>query len=472
VARTGAAGATDPQALDAAAPDPVEGVTAAVPRRGEVTLAWPAVADRGTARAYRLEALDAAGNAAGAEAVLTARAGGVRYRVALDGTPVATVAGPAARLRGLPPARAREVTVTALDAAGNAAAPSPAVVVLPTPGPAPRLALDVRRGAVRPGVPLDVRARITGQAAGAVEWRVDGALVHRGPRLTLSLAAVGRHRVVATLHGRTGTPVRAATEVVVDDVAPDLTLLLRRDVLRAVARDALSGVGSLRMVHGPGQPADLAGGRRVHLPDGLHRIVVRGVDRAGNRADLDERVMADGTPPVLRVTVPGVSARGRIAARIDVADRVSGVRRVTLDGRPLDEGVTAVRMAAGRRHVVRAEDNAGNAAAAVLRVALVPRLPRRAASLDGARGDQIRWGGGGRVSGVRAQILRGVQAQLMATGDLPAGWTVGDRYTLPLLRTVQAFQRRVGLPPHGTIGPATRAALERATRPARTVVGR
>jgi hypothetical protein len=472
VADTAAPAATDAEALDLAAPDAVSGVLAAVPRRGEVVLRWPEVADNGTGRPYRLEARDAAGNVSATEAVLAARAGGVRYRVALDDEVVATVAAPTARLRGLPPVRSRRVTVTAVDAAGNAAGPSAALSVLPTPGPAPRLVLDVRRGAVRPGVPVDIRAAVTGQAADAVVWRVDGAVVGAGPRLSIALTAVGRHRVLATVHGRTGAPVRAWTEVVVDDVAPDLTLLLQRSVLRAIARDALSGVGSLRMVHGPGGPADLSGGRPVRLPDGVHRIVVRGVDRAGNRADVDERLMADGTPPDLRVTVPGVTTAGRIAARISVADAVSGIRRVTLDGRPLDEGVSAVRLATGRPHVVRAEDNRGNSSSVTLRVALVPRLPRAARGLDGARADQIRWDGGRRVTGVRARILRGVQAQLIATGDLPAGWTVGDRYTLPLLRVVQAFQRRAGLPANGTVGPRTRAALERATRPPRTVVGR
>ncbi|MCC6830844.1 MAG: hypothetical protein IT200_05810 [Thermoleophilia bacterium] len=457
---------TDAGATDDAAPDAPSRLIVTVPSRGVLHAEWTASADRGTDHAFTVRASDAAGNAgeASAAATLTAKSGLDRYVVRMDGQVVGTTTGTSFDIPGLDPTVTRTITIVAVDAAGNTSAPADPSAVMPEPGPPPVLALSASRVMMKPGGTAEVTAKVTGIAVSPVEWREDGRVVASGARFTRRYTTPGTHRVTATVVARDGSLVTQDLDVVVDQKPPDLTLMVRRNRLRASARDAETGVQEVRLIRGPKAPQAIGAGG-ITLPDGRYAVIVRAVDLVGNSTDVGDDVLIDGTPPVLRVTAPGVATPGRVVAAITVRDGLSGVRRLTIDGKELGKGVTAAALSAGSRHRLVAEDVSGNRATLVIRIAELPALPRQHPSLDGALGDQLRYDPGGRVQkGVRGAILRGVQTQMIAVQALPPSWRITDRFTVRLLRAVQRYQRRLHIPPNGTLGPRTRTALDRDAR--------
>ncbi|MFN8123041.1 MAG: hypothetical protein U0237_11495 [Thermoleophilia bacterium] len=457
---------TDAGAADEAAPDAPSRLIVTVPSRGALHAEWTAPADQGTDHAYTLRATDLAGNPSefSPAATLMARSGLHHYIVQMDGQDIGTTTGTSFDIPGLDPTVTRTITVVAVDASGNASSPSDPSSLMPEPGPPPVLALSASRVMMKPGGTADVTAKITGIAVSPVEWRENGQLVAVGPRFTRRYTVPGTHRVTASVVARDGSLVVQDLDVVVDQRPPDLTLMVRRNLLKARATDAETGVRDVRLIQGPKAPRKIGAGG-IELPDGRYAVLVRAVDLVGNRTDVGDRVLIDGTPPVLRVTAPGVAAPGRVVAEITVRDGLSGVRRLTIDGKELGKGVTAAALSAGGRHRLVAEDVSGNRSSLVIHIAELPPLPRRHPSLDGALGDQLRYDPGGRIQrGIRGEILRGVQTQMIAVQALPPRWRITDRFTVPLLRAVQRYQRRAHIPPNGTLGPRTRAALDRDAR--------
>lgn len=457
---------TDAGAADEAAPDAPSRLIVTVPSRGALHAEWTPPADRGTDHTFTVRASDLAGNPSefSPAAVLEARSGVDHYVVQMDGQDIGTTSGTTFDIPGLDPTVTRAITVVAVDTAGNASTPSDASNVMPEPGPPPVLELSASRVMMKPGGTANVTAKITGIAVSPVEWRENGQLVAVGTRFTRRYTVPGTHRVTASVVARDGSLVVQNLDVVVDQKPPDLTLMVRRNLLRARATDAETGVRDVRLIKGPKAPTKIGAGG-IELPDGRYAVIVRAVDLVGNRTDVGDRVLIDGTPPVLRVTAPGVAAPGRVVAEITVRDGLSGVRRLTIDGKELGKGITAAALSAGGRHRLVAEDVSGNRATLVLHIAELPPLPRRHPNLDGALGDQLRYDPGGRVQrGIRGAILRGVQTQMIAVQALPPNWRITDRFTVRLLRAVQGYQRRAHIPPNGTLGPRTRAALDREAR--------
>jgi hypothetical protein len=240
--------------------------------------------------------------------------------------------------------------------------------------------------------------------------------------------------------------------------------------LVARSRDGLSGVAWTALMGEPPRDVPAAG---LPLPDGRHDLRVRAADRAGNAAEVRRVVLVDGTVPRLRVTAPVAVAGPTAEAVISVGDATSGVASTTVDGVEIPPDRRVVRVTTGRPHLVVVTDRTGNRSRVRLLVRRVLPAPPRHRALDGARRDQLRYAFAERPSrGPRRAVLAEVQVRLLATGRLPAGWRVTPRYTERLLRVVQAYQRSVGLPPLGTIGPSTRAALARdAARPVSRAAG-
>ena len=457
---------TDAGATDISAPDAPAGLLVTVPARGTLRARWTPPADYGTEHVYTVRAADLAGNQGevSPSATIVTTSGVQHYVVQLDGQEVGTTTEPSFDITGLDPAVTRSVTVLAVDAAGNVSDASSPYSVMPDPGLPPKLTISAQRVMMKPGGTASLTATIDGIAVTPVEWRMDGQLLAVGPRFSGQFAMPGTHRIGVSVMARDGTLVQQNVDVVVDDRPPDLTLMVRRNILRARAVDPETGVAGVRLLRGPTAPQNI-GAKGVELPDGRYAVVVRATDMVGNSRDVTDRVVIDGTPPILRVTAPGVASPGRVVAAITVTDGLSGVRRITIDGRPLGEGATAAAISAGVRHVLVAEDVNGNRATMVLRVAELAPLPVRHPSLDGVLGDQLRYDPSGRVQfGVRRTVLRGVQTQMVAIQALPPRWPIGNRFTTPLLRAVQRYQTSVKLPANGTLGPRTRAALDRDAR--------
>ncbi len=465
IGTTSSTSLTDTAVADDASPDAPAAPLVTVPERGTIRAVWTPPADAGTGNAYTVRAADAAGNQSqiSPAATLAAVSGVDHYLVQLDGREVGRVTEPRFALSGLSPVLTRSVTVIAVDAHGNASPASAEARVLPDPGPPPKLEVSAQRVMVKPGARVDLTARVTGISVGVVEWRLDGELLATGTRFSRVFTRPGANRLIASVLARDGSSVQQPVDVVVDVRPPDVTLVVRRNVLRVRAIDADTGIGGIRLLRGPRAPRSV-GAAGVTLPDGRYAVVVRVEDLVGNRTDASEEILVDGTPPVLRVTAPGVAAPGTVVAAVSVRDGLSGVRRVAIDGRDIGTG-GAVSLVAGRRHVITAWDRNGNRATMALSIAELAPVPKRHPALDGDDGDQLRYDPRGRpLTGVRLAVLRAAQSQLMAVQVLPPAWRVTDRYTVPLLRHVQRYQRRAKLPPNGTIGPATRAALDRDAR--------
>ncbi|HWH15457.1 MAG TPA: PKD domain-containing protein [Miltoncostaeaceae bacterium] len=460
VARTAADGLTDVEAVDLAAPAAPGVPRAVVPVRGRVLLRWAPVADLGTPYRYRLRARDRAGNSSpdGPEALLRAEAGVAVYEVRADDRVVAEVSAPVARLDGLDPERTYAFTVRARDAAGNGSGPSPTLGVRPQPGPLPWLALETSRDALRPGDPLVLRARVDGVAAGPVRWDLGDGGAAQGPVVVHRYAGTGTYTVSAAVPAADGRLVRVRRAVVVDAAPPRLRLRITGNRLRVPAADDLSGVAGVVLA---GPPARAVGPDGVLLPDGPQRVRLIAHDRAGNRTELESDVVVDGTRPRLRVTAPAAAAAARVAAEVSTGDATTGVVRLEIDGRPLSpDALQPVPLTTGRWHVLTAWDGRGNRARVRVRVLRVHPAPARHAGLEGARRDQLRYDGREpALRGVRARLAREVQVRLTALGLLPPGHRPDGRFRLPVLRAVQAYQRRAGLPVLGTVGPRTRAAL-------------
>ena len=176
VGNAAAAAFTDPEARDVTPPVAPGGVAAEATSRG-VLLRWMPVADRGTVYRYQVVATDAEGNTtASPEVPLESTADGVTFEVARDGSPVAAVTGSVAAVAPgsavsaevpLPPGM-HEVTVTAIDAAGNRSATARLSARGPDPGPT-TLTARASTAFARPGEDVTFTAGAPAARAGALD---------------------------------------------------------------------------------------------------------------------------------------------------------------------------------------------------------------------------------------------------------------------------------------------------------------
>lgn len=467
VTRTTATGVTDLEAVDLAPPTTPGAPLVGVPAAGRAVVSWPPADDRGTAYRYTVRGFDQAGNASpdSPPATLTARSGVVAYVVRLDGRVVAQTAARSLTLPAIAPTGTHTVTVQARDGGGLAGDESPTLGFVATPGPSPRLTVLVGTTAERPGRPVTVRAIVAGRADSPVRWSFDDGATAQGTAAEHAFRSAGVHTVTAEITGATGSPIRVPRRVVIDDTPPSATLVVSGGRIRVRSGDRLSGVASVQMIAPFPQPLGAAG---AVLPDGRHAVHVVVTDRAGNTTDLRRDVVIDGTAPRIWVAAPRGVTADVAEVTVSAGDASGRPLRVSLSGRPLiDPSGAGVTIPTGVPVQVDATDPSGNTARVSVYVARVRSGPARDAALDGVAGDQLRYvRGEPALSGARQRLLVEVQDRLRALGLLPRGLRTATRYTVEVLRCVQVFQRRAGLPANGTVGPATRRALAReAARP-------
>ncbi|HWH14789.1 MAG TPA: hypothetical protein VNT51_08575 [Miltoncostaeaceae bacterium] len=464
---TGAA-FTDTSARDVTPPVAPGGVAAEATAEG-VLLRWMPVADRGTLHRYQVVATDAEGNTtASPEVPLETTAGGVTYEVARNGSPVGAAAAAAAAAGApgavtaavaLPPGM-HELTVTAVDAAGNRSTSARLTVRGPDPGPT---ALTARPSTAfaRPGERITFTA---GAPAGAqVRWTFPDGRTLSGARVVRGFRA---GTVTAQVSARLpdGLELRTQVTVVVDGTVPSLDAAMRGRSLRIVPQDT-TGLASLTARIGRGAVRRVTG-TTLAIPEGRHRVLLVATDAAGNTRRMTVWATVDTRGPTVtaRAATRPAARQGSItwAAR----DGASGVAGVRIDEGPARRARGTAPVAAGRVAVLVATDRQGN----LTRLAAPVPAPIRLAGLrdpglQGKRGDRL-LPGGGTLTGIRAVVLTEARARLVWAEILRPGRGSG-RYDGAFRAAVARFQtqRRVREPAgRGVLGPATLRAMDRLAR--------
>ncbi len=460
----------DPAAVDAAAPDVPVGLVADQVTDTGFRLRWTGAADAGTGYVYRITATDAAGNTSepSGAASAVALSGTARYRVRVDGAPAADVTGLSATLAGFAPGSTHGVTIEAVDGDGNASSASDPIQVelgSSSGAPPPSAVITPRPAYVRPGTGVDLRVAVSGGTPPTmdVRWAFDDGSHDTGAQVSHTFHTTGVHQVTATARDAGGGVVTTTALVIVDDTAP--TVRLGRKLVGGIllaAHDDLAGVATLR-VSERGRSRSVPIARpALQLADGVHTLIVTAVDRAGNSRVVTFHVVIDTHGPRVRIRLPYFATTKTAPVAITATD-ISGVRRVTIDGKAVRQRAT---VSTGSRHVLVATDRAGNERRVVFRIASArPIASLTDPALDGARHDQL-WYNTGLETGMRLYLLQVAEQRLSALGYLPASFAPTDHYTPRVLAAVRRFQvaKHVATSgaPTGTIGPETKAALDRA----------
>jgi hypothetical protein len=460
---TGAA-FTDPEARDVTPPVAPGGVASEATARG-VLLRWMPVADRGTVYRYQVVATDDEGNTtASPEVPLESTAGGVTFEVARDGSPVAAVAGtiaavaPGAAMSAdvpLPPGM-HEVTVTAIDGAGNRSAAARLTVRGPDPGPT-TLTAKASTAFARPGEDVTFTA---GAPAGAVvRWTFPDGKVLTGARVTRKFrpGAVNA-KVVARMPD--GLELTTSVTVIVDGTVPKIDARMVGTKLRVVPED-ITGLASLTARIDKG-PTKTVRGQTIRIPEGRHVVTLTAKDAAGNTRRMSVTAIVDTRGPTVKArasTRPG-AAQGKIQWSVRDGASGPGGARVNEGRRMGANGTTGV--PAGRVATLVASDRFGN----ITRLAAPVPAPiklrgLRDPGLQGRLGDRLLPGGGPRV-GVQAVVLSEARARMVWAGVL-RGLTGSGRYDGAVTKAVSRFQalRHVREPAgKGVLGPATLRAMD------------
>jgi hypothetical protein len=461
---TGAA-FTDPGARDIAPPVPPGGVAAESTTDG-VLLRWMPVADRGTLYRYQVIATDDEGNAtASPEVQLESTAGGVTFEVARNGSPVSTtsagiasVAPPSVVSAQVPlPPGVHDLTVTAIDAAGNRSEAARVTARGPDPGPT-TLTARASTAFARPGEEITFTARAP--AGARVRWTFPDGRTLTGLHVSRAFrAGAMTAQVVARMPD--GLELSTQVTVIVDGSVPALAVKMLSRTLRVVPQDA-TGLASLtaRIGSGPTRPMK---GTTLRIPEGRHRVTLVATDAAGNVRRMTVTAIVDTRGPTVkaRASTPPGAATGRIAW--SVRDGASGPRGARVnEGRSLPaNGATAV--TAGQVAVLIAADRYGNITRLTAPVPAPIRLAGlRDPGLQGKKGDRLLPGGAVLV-GMRSVVLTEARARLVWAGVLRGGAGAG-RYDAAFSKAVARFQtlRRVREPAgRGVLGPVTLRAMDR-----------
>jgi hypothetical protein len=456
---------TDAGARDVAAPVPPGGVAAESTTDG-VLLRWMPVADRGTLYRYQVIATDDEGNSTSSpEVQLESTAGGVSFEVARNGSPVVTTTGAVASVAPasvvtaqvpLPPG-IHDLTVTAIDAAGNRSEAARVTARGPDPGPT-TLAARASTAFARPGEEITFTAKAP--AGARVRWTFPDGRSLTGLRVARTFRAGSvTAQVVARMPD--GLELSTQVTVIVDGTVPALDVKMLSRTLRVVPQDA-TGLASLTARIGNGATRPMKG-TTLRIPEGRHRVTLVATDAAGNVRRMTVTAIVDTRGPTVKArasTRPGRST-GRIAWSVRDGASGPGGARVN-EGRSLPaNGATAV--TAGQVTVLVASDRYGNITRLTAPVPAPIRLAGlRDPGLQGRKGDRLLPGGAALV-GIREVVLTEARARLVWAGVLRGGAGAG-RYDAAFSKAVARFQtqRRVGEPAgRGVLGPVTLRAMDR-----------
>lgn len=459
---------TDPGARDVAPPIPPGGVAAESTAEG-VLLRWMPVSDRGTLYRYQVVATDVEGNAtASPEVALESTAGGVTFEVAVDGSPLATAAGSIATVapRSVVTAQVplsaglHELTVTAIDAAGNRSEAARLSVRGPDPGPT-TLTARASNAFARPGE--DIAFSATAPSAARVRWIFPDGRTLTGAAVTRSFSAGAiTARVIARMPD--GLELSTQVIVIVDGTVPALDARMIGRRLRVLPQDT-TGLASLtaRIDRGPTRPMQ---GATLPIPEGRHRVALVATDAAGNTRRMTVTAIVDTRGPTVKArasTRPGAAAGTIVWAARDGASRVQGVQ--VNGGRSMGAGGRAG-VTAGQVAVLVATDRFGN----ITRLAAPVPAPIRLLGLtdpglQGTLGDRL-LPGGGELLGMRAVVFTEARSRLVWAGVLREGRGPAA-YDRTFTKAVTRYQRERGVREpagRGALGPTTLRSMDRLAR--------
>jgi hypothetical protein len=455
---------TDPDARDVTPPVAPGGVASEATSSG-VLLRWMPVADRGTVYRYQVVATDDEGNTtASPEVPLESTSDGITYEVTRDGSPVAVATGSVAAVAptsvvsaAVPlPAGMHDVTVTAIDAAGNRSTAARLSVRGPDPGPT-SLTARASTAFTRPGE--DVTFTAGAPAAATVKWTFPDGRVMTGAKVTRSFkAGAVTARVVARMPD--GLELTTTVTVIVDGSVPKIDAKMVGSRLRVVPED-LTGLASLtaRIDQGPTRAVR---GRSLPIPEGKHVVTLTAKDAAGNTRSMKVTAIVDTRGPTVTArasTRPG-AAQGKVQWSVRDSASGPGGARVN-EGRAMGaRGTTGV--PAGRVATLVASDRFGNITRLAAPVPAPIRLGgMRDPGLQGKLGDRLLPGGGPRI-GIQAVVLTEARSRMVWAGVL-RGTAGSGRYDGAVTSAVKRFQalRHVREPAgKGTLGPATLRAMD------------
>lgn len=268
-----------------------------------------------------------------------------------------------------------------------------------------------------------------------------------------------------TIHERVRTTITNA-----DDAGPVITPGRVQRTTRAGARyrfefaDDGTGIASM-YARFRGSLIPLSADGIVDLrgkADGLGTLLVVAIDRNGNRSAYRTRLRIDGTAPTVHMPASRFVLGPRVKLRF--SDRGAGVSGRYVYGMAPKLGWNAVS--------VSASDRAGNATRTRVIVDRRPSLanPRLNRGLGaGMARFEIRdafrfrwrhdpWYGRTMHS---PPLVREVQWRLQLFGYLPRAVPRSGRLDMATIEAVKQFQRAHGIPAIATVGPRTRAALDR-----------
>jgi hypothetical protein len=473
VAETTGLATSDDGAVDTAAPLVPDGVVATNVSTAGFDVHWAASPDAGTEYLYTATVRDAAGNVSPPTAATpaTATSGTARYRVLVDGAVAAETEGTHVHVDGLGAGSMHDVSVVAVDAAGNVSTHSanlavPTATRSGTPPPSARIVGEPV--VTRPHVAVRLKAEVTPGTApvATVLWRFRDGSTASGAEVRRAFATTGAELVRLSATDAGGGSATGSMIVLVDGKSPVAKIDGRTpNGVVVVGSDDLSGVASMT-ARWKGGSATAKGARLVlKLPAGVTSVEVTGRDRAGNVGRVQLRVRGDRLRPPLTVTGPALSFAARATLRLSAPGA-----RLLVDGKRV--GGT-VQVATGRRHVVEAVDKAGNRSRVTILIGRDrPIAGLKGPAFDGARRDEL-WPRKRDETGVRRYLLRAAEQRLVIVGALPARFKPANRFTPAVGQAVRAFQTSRHLPVTGRIDARTKAALDRAaTAVRRTWSGR
>ncbi len=228
--------------------------------------------------------------------------------------------------------------------------------------------------------------------------------------------------------------------------------------------------------------------------EGFGKLVVTATDDAGRTAIWSRRMLVDRTGPVFVTRSTSSSGNSDIGRRgvsgswtgsstirthvtmqssyrLRIRDSLSGTNRHSVKVRGLSLGRNRVR--------VRLKDRAGNRSRRTVivyrRISLSKPATNRGLKMKLPGGGSFRptqavidsvfrYQGAGKLYRKRPEsvaLAREVAWRLRMLGFLSPVYATPDSLSVPLIRAVQRYQKARGIPPIGTIGPKTRASLDR-----------
>ena len=263
----------------------------------------------------------------------------------------------------------------------------------------------------------------------------------------------GRRLVRATVTGAGGQSASSVVEVIVDATPPAITFGPSGSRMMISGSDADSGIERIEWIPaGGGPPRPLVNGA-IPLAEGLNRITIRAIDRAGNVHEVTRDLIGDSTAPTLRIRAPRMVVSARATVKVTLSDAGAGVAALEYGGRRFTRIPARLTVAAGRPVSIVGIDAAGNRTTARFTVRRAPAAPRRA-TLTWNRAEP-------RLTGARRTLLRSVQLQMKTLRLLPARARPADRYTLRLSKAVTRYQKKARLRQTGAVDRPTRARMLR-----------